>query len=495
MLNKRLILALIGFLFAVPFVEAAADKDTRERWFVVEMMDQRAGWMHSVERREEDRIVSEDELRIEMNRGGAQINLVLKTEFVETLDGEPISIGVEQSFGGEAKETRYEFVEDGVRETTTAGTRVTETMHPPIEGVWLTPREAEAYLAKRIEAGAKKVNIRTIDATSQLEPIMMTYTEFEPTTLELLGRTVKATRCVVVSSLTPDMSSIEYIDYRGAVLRSETDFGAMKITMMASDRELALTEIDAPEMMTELFIKPSRTIPGARTLNRATYLLSVPDGVLGDLPETGSQKVERVDERTVRVWVDARAFAEAPAEDVEAEVYLESSSMLDTTDDLLVELAERALDGVGPDALDRAEALRRFTYRHVKTKSLGIGFASASEVARSGEGDCTEHGTLLAALMRVAGIPARTVSGLVYVDEFIGAESVFGYHFWTQALIEVDGHKRWVDLDATLPGTLDYDATHIALGISTLSDGEAVNGLLKIAPLLGRLEVAVESLD
>jgi transglutaminase superfamily protein len=495
MMNKRLILALIGILFAVPFVEAAADKDTRERWFVVEMMDQRAGWMHSVERRQEDRIVSEDELRIEMSRGGVQIKLVLHTEFVETLDGEPISIGVEQSFGGEAKETRYEFVEDGVRETTTAGTRVTETMHPPIEGVWLTPREAEVYLAKRIEAGAEKVKIRTIDATSQLEPIMMSYTEFEPTTLELLGRTVKATRCVVVSSLTPDMSSVEYIDHRGSVLRSETDFGAMKIVMMAADRELALTEIDAPEMMTQLFIKPSRTIPGARTLDRATYLLTVPDGVLGDLPETGSQRVERVDERTVRVWVDARAFAEAPAEDVEAEVYLESSSMLDTTDDLLVELAERALDGVGPDALEQAEALRRFAYRHVKTKSLGIGFASASEVARSGEGDCTEHGTLLAGLLRVEGIPARVVSGLVYVDAFAGAKSVFGYHLWTQALLEVDGHNRWVDLDATLPGTLDYDATHIALGVSTLRDGEAVNGLLKIAPLLGRLEVTVESLD
>ncbi len=495
---KRVILAaLIGFLFAAPLAGAGAlaDKDTRERWFVVLMMGERAGWMHSVVRHEQDRIVSEDELRLEMSRGGMQINLVLKTEFVETDDGEPISIEVEQSFGGETKQTRYEFVDDGVREVTTAGTRVTETMHPPIEGVWLTPREAREYLARRIQAGAEKVNIRTIDATSQLDPIMMSYTQFEPTTIELLGRTVRATRAVVVSSLTPEMSSTEYIDHRGAVLRSETDFGAMKIVMMAADRELALTEIDAPEMMTQLFIKPSRTIPGARTLDRATYLLTVPDGTLGNLPETGSQKVERVDERSVRVWVDARAFAEAPAEDIEAAVYLESSSMLDTTDDLLGELVERALDGVGPDALDRAEALRRFVYRHVKTKSLGVGFASASEVARSGEGDCTEHGTLLAALLRVDGIPSRVASGLVYVDEFTGAESVFGYHLWTQALLEVDGHKRWVDLDATLPGTLDYDATHIALGVSALRDGETVNGLLKIAPLLGRLQVTVESLD
>ena len=495
MLNKRLILALIGFLVAVPMARAAADEGTRERWFVVEMMDQRAGWMHSVERREEDRIVSEDELRIEMNRAGAQINLTLHTEFIETPDGEPISIEVRQTFGGQPAQTRYEFVDDGVREVTTVGTRMTETMHPPIEGVWLTPREAEAYLAKRIKAGAEEVHIRTIDATSQLDPIMMSYTEFEPTTLELLGRTVKATRCEVVSSLTPDMSSVEYIDYRGSVLRSETDFGAMKITMMAADRELALTKIDAPEMMTELFIKPSRTIPGARTLDRATYLLSVPDGVLGDIPETGSQKVERVDERSIRVAVDARSFTPASEADIASPVYLESSSMLDTSDELVVSLKDRALDGVGPDPVRRAEAMRRFVYRHVQNKTLGVGFASASEVARSREGDCSEHGTLLAALLRADGIPSRVVSGIVYVDTFAGAKSVFGYHMWTQALLEIDGKKRWVDLDATLPGTLDYDATHIALATSALRDGEAVNGLLKIAPLLGRLEVTVESLD
>ncbi len=500
MFIKRFIFAaLIGFLFVMPLAGAGAgvvaEKDTRERWFVVEMMGERSGWGRKVVRHEEGRIISEEELRLEMNRGGDQINLVIKVEFIETPDGEPISIKVEQRFGGEGRQTRYEFVEDGVREVTTAGDRVTETMHPPIEGVWLTPREAQEYLSRRIAAGADEVNIRTIDATAQLEPIMMTYSQFEPTTVELLGRTVKAVRAVVVSSVAPEISSVEYLDHRGSALRSETDFGAMKVVMTAADRELALTEIDAPEMMTQLFIKPSRTIPGARTLDRATYLLTVSDGVLADLPETGSQKVERVDERTVRVWVDARAFTQAPAEDVESKVYLESSSMIDTTDDLLAELAERALDGVGPDALERAEALRRFVYRHVKTKSLGVGLASASEVARTGEGDCTEHGTLLAALLRVEGIPARTVSGLVYVDAFAGAESVFGYHLWTQALIEVDGHKRWVDLDATLPGTLDYDATHIALGVSALRDGETINGLLKIAPLLGRLEVTVESLD
>lgn len=492
MLTRRLFVALmLGILVCLPRV--AAGEETRERWFVIEMMGSRAGWMHTVGRTDEAQMVSTDRMSLTLNRADTPITIELTTEWIETPKGEPISAKVAQTFGGQLTVTTYSFLEGGVEEVTDDGGRVTETMHPAIEGEWLTPRESAEYLARRIAAGAKAVNYRTIDATAQLKPIMMNYTEFEPTTLELMGRTVSATRCKVVSSVTPTMSSVEFVDDRGTVLRSETDFGGLKIVMIAADRELALSKVDAPEMMTRMFISPGREIPGARTLDRATYLLSVPDGELAEIPETGSQKVERVDERTARVTVNARVFTAAG--EVDTAAYTASSSMLDTTDEVVRELTERALDGVGADKAARAEALRRFVYRHIRKKSLGVGFASASEVARSCEGDCSEHGTLLAALLRADGIPSRVVSGLIYVDSFAGAEAVFGYHMWAQALLEIDGEMCWVDLDATLPGALDYDATHIALGVSALKDGEAINGLIQIAPMLGRLAISVESLD
>lgn len=492
MFTRRLFVVLmLGVLGALPRV--AAGQEARERWFVLELSGARAGWMRSVEQVQDGRVVSNDTMHLELDRAGVEIVLDFTSEFIETREGEAILATVTQSFGGPPTTTAYTFGDEGVGEVTTSEGRRTEKLHPPIEGEWLTPRAAEQYLAQRLKADAEEVNIRTMDPMARLEPIMMTYTEFEPATIELLGRTVKATRCKVVNSLTPTMVSVEYLDNRGTTLRSETDFGGMQIVMIAADKELALSELEAPEMMTSLFISPGEPIAGARTLDRATYLLSVPEGELGDIPATGSQTVERIDERTVRVRVDAREFAAAG--EVDAGEYLESSSMLDTGDELIVELAERALDGVGGDKRERAEALRRFVYRHVRTKSLGVGFASASEVARSCEGDCSEHGTLLAALLRADGIPSRVVSGLVYVDEFAGAEAVFGYHMWTQALLEIDGEKRWVDLDATLPGALDYDATHIALGLSALADGDTINGLVQIAPLLGRLAISVESLD
>jgi hypothetical protein len=83
------------------------------------------------------------------------------------------------------------------------------------------------------------------------------------------------------------------------------------------------------------------------------------------------------------------------------------------------------------------------------------------------------------------------VSGLLYLDHFLGREAVFGYHMWTQAWLSGrDGRARWVDLDATLDGR-PFDAAHIALGTSPLAEGAFSNDLLRLSPLLGRLSIRV----
>ena len=66
---------------------------------------------------------------------------------------------------------------------------------------------------------------------------------------------------------------------------------------------------------------------------------------------------------------------------------------------------------------------------------------------------------------------------------------------WTQALVEFDGKMRWVDLDSTLPGTRQsFDATHIAVSVTALEDGELNSSMMNLVPLLGRLEIKVEKL-
>jgi transglutaminase-like putative cysteine protease len=175
--------------------------------------------------------------------------------------------------------------------------------------------------------------------------------------------------------------------------------------------------------------------------------------------------------------------------EVKAE-YLKASAMLDTRDEEIIKLAG-AIDLTGLDAPAAAERVRRFVHKYIKAKDMSVGFATASEVCRTRTGDCTEHAVLLAALLRAKGVPARVVSGLIYIDEFAGKKNVFGYHMWSQAL--VDG--QWVNLDATLGEGTPYDAAHITLSVSSLNEGEVQNFLVATAPLIGKLNIEVVKVE
>ena len=75
--------------------------------------------------------------------------------------------------------------------------------------------------------------------------------------------------------------------------------------------------------------------------------------------------------------------------------------------------------------------------------------------------------------------------GLVYAETFLGHEDIFGWHMWTQALI--DGH--WVDLDATLGRR--YHAAHVLTAVSSLEKGGMDATFASTIMLMGNLEIDV----
>ena len=102
------------------------------------------------------------------------------------------------------------------------------------------------------------------------------------------------------------------------------------------------------------------------------------------------------------------------------------------------------------------------------------------EVARSRQGDCSEHAVLAAAMCRAVGLPAQVVNGLLYVENYdrAGGRKVFAPHAWFRVLI--DG--KWIDYDAAWQG---FDAGHIAL---TAGDGDPNQYFTQITTL-GRFRI------
>jgi len=98
---------------------------------------------------------------------------------------------------------------------------------------------------------------------------------------------------------------------------------------------------------------------------------------------------------------------------------------------------------------------------------------SALEVLQTKAGDCNEHSVLTVALLRAAGVPARTVVGVLYF------EGRFYYHAWVEAY-----WGRWMAIDS-LMYQIPADATHIRLVAGGLESQ------VELVKVIGRLQVEI----
>src|SRR5690606_4996156 len=97
---------------------------------------------------------------------------------------------------------------------------------------------------------------------------------------------------------------------------------------------------------------------------------------------------------------------------------------------------------------------------------------NALEVLENLQGDCTEHSILFIALARAAGLPAREVAGLIYVE---GDRPGFYFHQWATVWV-----GKWIDVDPTFDQPL-ADVTHIKL-----AEGDLLNQA-KLIPIIGQI--------
>jgi len=485
-------------LLATLAIARGAHAEDFERWYAVRMEGQHAGWMSQSQRTEGDRIVGRSAMSLSVARGATRVSISMEGEFVECTDGRPISMSSTQKLGNVPVEMRGTF-RAGAKGTelelsTRQGGSETKATHALAGDGWLAPGAAGEFVKKKLAEGATEIVVRTLDPASGPAIETITRRKIEPTRITVGGKDRAVFQCESIASSAPSIVSTEYLDHDGVPVKFTANLGGIALEFEESTRGDAQREARPPEIMVATFVRPDRVIDRARGRTKAAFVLGVPEGEMPPIASTGSQQFEPIDARHVRARVDAKWHAPAPEEDSRDPAYTRANSMINGDDPAIRELATKALAEAPRDRGARAERLRRFVSSYISRKDLDTALASASEVARSRAGDCTEHAVLLAALLRADGIPARIASGLIYADRFAGAEDVFAYHMWTQALLDVDGKPSWVDLDATLSSSngVAFDATHIAIMTSALEDGKTTGAMASIVPLLGRLSIKVE---
>jgi transglutaminase-like putative cysteine protease len=151
--------------------------------------------------------------------------------------------------------------------------------------------------------------------------------------------------------------------------------------------------------------------------------------------------------------------------------FLKSEFNIESDEKEIIEKA-RAISAGEKNPLRVTKRLSTWVFQHLEKRPV-VSVPSALEVLKTGVGDCNEHATLLTALLRASGIPARLSIGLVYT------RGKFFYHAWTEAYV-----GQWVSMDATLD-QMPVDATHIKLVEGNL------DRQVEIAGLIGKLKLKV----
>lgn len=473
--------AILAFLLVVPGLAIARGPVATEvQWYTVLLDGRKIGQFESRREVRDARVFTTQTMRIELDRAGTRVAMSSVESSEETLDGKPLAFASQTSMSGSGMKVEGR-VDDGRVHArfANAGTSNEREVEWP-DGALLPEGQRLALLAAPLDEGAT-FRLLVFQA-AMLEAVEVTST---------VGRS----EMVTLPSGRQRLTRVEQAyAYPGAVMRStawiDAGHGVRKLTAPMLGVDLTVLECDeacakAPNQSADVFerilVRSPRPLRREELAGGLRYRFKplARDGRIS-LPDTSEQQV-RVDGRQLVVEVRREAGHEAAppeAGDFAANDWLQSTAPE------VVELARRGAGDAEGD-LERMRNLETFVRGFITRKTLGVGYASALEVARNPEGDCTEHAVLLAALGRALGIATRVVDGLAYAPDFAGAGHVFVPHAWVQAW--VDG--RWQGFDAALAG---FDAGHIAF---STGDGDPLR-FYQGLDLLGRLKLMrVEALD
>lgn len=481
-------------------------------WYAIAFQGKKCGYMHSTVARKAGRGTSPDvidtttEMRITLGRGGQNIHIGTVEKSQETIEGGILGFSSDTDMSLLSVKMTGKVNGDKVTVVTKQLGQTTSNTYPLPRGALMTWGAYREQIKRGLKIGTKYTLSAYAPSMSAERALPTTFEVVSRESIDLYGRVVEAykTRQTMKAPglMGPmDIESVVWVNDEFMPVKLEMEIAQLRIVAILCDKAIATKATDPPELMAETLIPVKLPSGAAETARSITYRIrgkgasaSRPAAALPMLPETAMQHVVRENDGSMLVTVTrSGALAAGPATSrpipEEIEKLRGATAYANTDDPEIKRLAKEAADDE-KDPVKLVRRLRAFVSDYVQTKDLSVGFATASEVARSKQGDCSEHAVLLAALARACGLPARGVSGVVYVPRFAGHEGVFVWHMWTQ--VYIDG--RWVDTDAALQQD-DLDATHIAMSIVNLNDSALGEMALPIWSLIGRLKVDVAGVD
>lgn len=473
------ILSLFVLLTATAFAKGPPEKE--ETWYSVHLDGRRIGHMHAQRQVERDgRIRHEQALVLTVERNGQSLRIASDERSWETADGAPLSFESRIDTAGSVARTHGELRPNGTLAIRTevlgksqessvdwpAGALMPEGQRLAAERAGYAP--GTRYLIKAFDPGSlTALRIRTrvrdlqdVEMHGRTERLILM-----DQTLELGGVPTESQAWV-----TPDTHELR---------RLRLPAIGLPLEMLACDRACALAPVQPVDIFASTLVSSPEPLSLQRRQRPIRYRLRLERGRGETMAQVPGQRLEPLPGAgEFSLIVDPHGDKQPPPDAGD----LSSTRWLQADDGEVQALARRALRSdlarVARGEHARAAQLERFVRDYINIKSLRVGYASASEIVRGREGDCTEHAVLLASLMRASGIPARVATGIAYAPGFGGHEQVFVPHAWVMAWVD----EEWRGFDAALAG---FDAGHIAFSVGDGDPFRFYGGI----ELLGALDI------
>ncbi len=286
------------------------------------------------------------------------------------------------------------------------------------------------------------------------------------------------------------LTSTLWTDDQGRLLKSYTP--AADLTAIACTREQALEPFRATvDAMSVLALPVTGVLEQPAKATTTSFLLR-PKKAAADaqsveaIQPSAGQWVKTDTDGSIQIQVstDAKELSQASdyqtLDNTATAEDREPNSLINSNDPAVRRLAQLSrAEQPRQVALDLTKSVQRL----IQPGDYSRGFATASQTANDGVGDCSERALLLAAMLRARDIPSRVVAGLVYVPSSTGSR--MAYHMWTIAYLD----DQWIALDGTL-GTL-APADRIAIATSSLSDENEARLLDPLLSFAGQYTVEI----
>lgn len=468
------------------FCQAAAD-GSEIRWYSIRLGEEMVGYIKETGSRlqQDGRWFwkSVTESRFFIRRLGQKVEMSVNYEHLETEDGLLKKVSAEQVLAGSRVRTELVVEGDKIRIKTISPSQ-SFSREIPYSGQLLGPVGISRLAADRLKKPGDSVEYQTILA--ELARVISGERTLVGEEMVDCGQNRTAARKVVDSLASIEITRQVWLDTEGNEIKAvePSPLGDL-VTCLSSEQEIRETMAVAggrDQFFQSSLIRANVRLPQARGLDRVIIRLK------HTRPERGWPEIENEYQRIINrddnsLVLELRRVP--PGTDPSGRLTLEeqrsclgASAYIDAN---APEIRRVALEVAGREknALNKALKLRDWVSRNL-TFDSGFVFAPASEVMRDKKATCAGYATLLAAMLRAAGLPSRYVMGIVY------ANGIWGGHAWVEAWVA----GRWVPLDAALPSPGSADPARLAIARSSLDDGPG-ESLMAVQKIFGQVTIEV----